>query len=537
MPIVNEFTDAKLFDNFKWLENFVGDLKDPKAEYYGAFYPFAREADGTRRFGAPLFAQDMAKAFTAPRRAWTGELQIDDMPAEALGIIGSMNLGGAAAAPVGEGIVGATMRRGAAKPKMTRAEHKAKDDAAFAAKEAKGIANLAAARESGVGVPTVADPRRLYSPGVYGDPREVAALAETKVAPESRWLKQLFGVNRGDLAALGSREDNMAPRIRFAKNPRGSAAAEQVTVPQNRQRILDQLAEAKTGAPKLWEGMSGWYVMDPVYKRLKELVADPVSEYRNFNEIMGMMSPNSDVIDEINRGTAARYLINQGRFDDFKNLGGIKVSARTNNYPADMRFLKGHKAHGTSHALPVEMWLARGRRFNTDKPKVISYIDASGVPETGFQNKFPVGDAHLARGVGLADVRNNKTPGEAWDLPEATSIQPWFRGIANEVGVEAVPGQAIGWGLWSPYTGVTSPIGAPKLELFANEIARTAAATGMRPEEVRDLVLAGKMYVGGPVTLPMDGTVSRAAYGKGLVGGIEQIETSGPGIAGRKPKK
>jgi len=76
-------------------------------------------------------------------------------------------------------------------------------------------------------------------------------------------------------------------------------------------------------------------------------------------------------------------------------------------------------------------------------------------------------------------------------------LAPWWKKkIAEEVGIESVPAQARTWGLFSPQTGVTTPIGKPKLELIADKIMETARRLNISPEEARDLVLTGKTYAG-----------------------------------------
>jgi hypothetical protein len=137
-------------------------------------------------------------------------------------------------------------------------------------------------------------------------------------------------------------------------------------------------------------------------------------------------------------------------------------------------------------------------------PKVPMYIEASGVPETGFQTATPVGDAHWSRAVGLADTRGAKTikgkevvPGASVSNPEMSMLGPWWREeIAAPLGLESVPAQARAWGTFSPQTGVTTPIGAPKLELIAKQIMHTAKRMGVSPETARDYVLSGKTYAG-----------------------------------------
>jgi hypothetical protein len=60
-----------------------------------------------------------------------------------------------------------------------------------------------------------------------------------------------------------------------------------------------------------------------------------------------------------------------------------------------------------------------------------------------------------------------------------------------------VPAQAVIWGAGSGATGVTSPIGAPKLELLAQQIGETATRLGVTPETARDMIIRGQTYAGG----------------------------------------
>ena len=136
-------------------------------------------------------------------------------------------------------------------------------------------------------------------------------------------------------------------------------------------------------------------------------------------------------------------------------------------------------------------------------PKVPMYIQAAGVPETGFQTRIPVGDAHWSRATGLADVRTAKNYGASVSTPEMQALAPWWREkIAAEHGLESVPAQAITWGLFGRQTGVDTPVGAPKLELLADEIMKASKRTGIDPLTMRDLILSGQAYAGGPLKGP-----------------------------------
>ena len=353
---------------------------------------------------------------------------------------------------------------------------------------------------------TVTNPLRNAFPGIYKRPDVIAQEAAARVAPESPALKQLFGVTRDDLYQMGKgRVGNMPGTLPgAAANPKGSRAALDVMNPRNEQRLLDVLSESEKH-PELVRGMDPWYIMDPAYKRLEELVGPEaaVQKYKQLNTLTGMASPGSDVLTEMNRGTAANYLATQGRFGDFVDYAGKPMGARGADFPEDLRAVMGHPYHRTAQAIPMQQYLDTGA-VQMSSPKVPAYIQASGVPQTGFQTDLPVGDAHWSRAVGLADTRGaatrkgqSVTPGASVSNPEMSTLAPWWKEkIAGQVGLESVPAQARAWGAFSPQTGVESPIGAPKLELLAMKIMEAANRYKISPEEARDLILKGEAYAG-----------------------------------------
>jgi hypothetical protein len=83
------------------------------------------------------------------------------------------------------------------------------------------------------------------------------------------------------------------------------------------------------------------------------------------------------------------YGDNLYRFEDFKKFGG-----QAGRGPADMAAVMGHPYHSTAQSGPMSKYLTGGA-LDMASAKVPSYIAASGVPETGFQTQWPVGDAHL----------------------------------------------------------------------------------------------------------------------------------------------
>lgn len=349
------------------------------------------------------------------------------------------------------------------------------------------------------GQQTVSNPQRNAFPGVYNDPRQVIADATAKVGPEDPLLQRLFGVSRSDLSDLAlSRQGNELGILPGAKpNPTGSAAAHSVMTPANEQRLIDVLAESRN-SPELHKGMTGWYTMDPLYARFRQLYGDEEApaRYAHFNTMVGMASPGSDVGTEIARGTGAHWLNAEGRFNDFIRHGGAMSEG---DAPADMADLPGHVYHRTAQSIPMQQYLESGQ-IQMKSPKVPMYIAASGVPETGFQTETPVGDAHWARGVGLADTRNTRTlqgkeivPGSSVSTPEMQTLAPWWRNrVAGPAGMESVPAQALAWGAFSPYTGIQTAIGAPKLEILSTQIGKLAQRLGVSPETARDMVISGK---------------------------------------------
>lgn len=341
---------------------------------------------------------------------------------------------------------------------------------------------------------TVDNPQRVAYPGIYKDPRVIADEAKAMTAPESPALKNLFGVTRDDLYQIGKgRVGNEEPAIKVAPNQRGSAASTNVMTPANEKRIQNVLTEGEKRAPELTHGMDAWYVMDPAYQRLVHLVGPEEAgrRYQQFNTLTSMASPGSDVLTELNRGTAANMMATQGRFGDFVQYGGRAEGARGADFPDDLRAVKGHPYHSTSHALPMQDYLDKGY-VDMGSPKVPLYIQSSSVPELGFQTKYPVPDAHFTRGVGMSDVRTNKDFAASMRMPEYQPIGPWWNDrIADPLGITSVQGQGRMWGLMAPQTGVDTAIGAPKLELLADRIMQRSKETGIPPDVLRDRILMG----------------------------------------------
>lgn len=372
-------------------------------------------------------------------------------------------------------------------------------------------------------IQTVADPYRNHFPGVYGNPREIAAEAAARVIPEDPALHRLWGVNRGDLdqIALG-RVGNEEPKLSLAANPRGSLAAQNIQTPRNTQRLIDILGEA--GQYPGLKHADAWYVLDPMFQHMERMFGreEAIKRFSRWNTTTGMASPGSDVLTEIQRGTGAHWLEQQGRFEDFKKYAGVPEDRRgkVRGFPEDMRYLAGHPYHMTAQAGPMEKYFETGA-IQSKKAKVPLYVHASGVPETGFQTTGPVGDAHFSRGVGLSDTRKGPTDVQgSFSMPEYQTLQPWWQHeVAAPVGVESVPAQSRLWTVLGPQTGVASPLGQGKLELISRQIMQAAHRKRISPETARDMVLSGKMGAGALAA----GAMSPSVFGRLNAGADEGI--------------
>jgi hypothetical protein len=386
-------------------------------------------------------------------------------------------------------------------PTVERMKFKYEDDAKQARKNVQAIENLRTV------TPTVANPLRAAFPGIYSNPSRIAAEANRMVAPEDPALKELFGVTRDDLyGALQDRVGGQAQTIKRPKTGRipTSPKLESIMSEANTNRLLEGISTARREAPDLVRSMAPWYVMDPMYRRQVELVGEEEATrlFNQMNTLTGMSSPGSGVEAELLRGTAANYLVEKGRFGDFVNKVGIPLDERGSDFPSDIIDVPGHAYHATSHTKPMVNYLKPeyhgDRAVDMKSVKVPSYIEAGGVPGVEgipFQTKTPIGDAHFSRSVGLADVRESGDWGASISGPELRGLEDWWqKDIAEPSGYEAVPAQAINWGLYAPQTGVETRIGAGKLELLARRIMDKAKRTGENPYDLRDRVLKGQAF-------------------------------------------
>jgi hypothetical protein len=407
-----------------------------------------------------------------------------------------------AMSPVQQAAHAASMPKTKGKPPtVDRMKFKYEDDAKQARKNVQGIENLRTVR------PTVDNPLRAAYPGIYKNPSRLAAEANRMVAPEDPALKELFGVTRADL--YGMLQDRVGGQAQTIKRPKTgriptSPQLESIMSEANTNRLLEGISTARREAPALVEGMAPWYIMDPMYRRQVELVGEEEATrlFNQMNTLTGMSSPGSGVDAELHRGTAANYLAEQGRFSDFVDKVGIPFDKRGPDFPSDIIDVPGHAYHATAHTKPMVNYLEPeyhgDRAVEMGSVKVPSYIEAGGVPGVEgipFQTKTPIGDAHFSRSVGLADVRESGDWGASITGPELRGLEDWWqKDIAEPSGLEAVPAQAINWGLYAPQTGVETLIGAGKLELLARRIMDKARRTGENPYDLRDRVLKGQAF-------------------------------------------
>ena len=310
--------------------------------------------------------------------------------------------------------------------------------------------------------------------------------------------QQLFGVNRQDLYDIsqqGRRQGNVDPQLWApGKASKVNEASAAVMNPANAQRIVDTLGEASK-YPELVKGMVPWYVMDPAYQRMEQLVGPEraAKEYHDFNMTVSPFSAGSAVPVELNRGTAANMMRVRGDYPAFQQYGGMPPGKR----PDDIRDLlagaQGHLMH-KGPAAAVARYIDTGEHgFDPNTVKIPLYAQASGVPQTGFQTRLPVPDTHFASAIGMPEARTSADFRGFMDGPEYRHVGPWFReNVAKPMNMEAVPAQAFTWGTYGPQTGVRTNVGAGKLELLAQNIWERAKKLGIDPARLRDDVLTGK---------------------------------------------
>ena len=248
----------------------------------------------------------------------------------------------------------------------------------------------------------VTDPQRSAYPGIYGDPREIAAQAAANVAPEHPALKELFGVTRDDLYGIGeqgTRKGNIEPNVWMPSKPtKGSYSADAIMNPANAQRQIDALSEAMKH-PDLAKGMLSWYVMDPAFRHMEQLVGreQAIKDYTRFNATTAPFSAGSNVNTEINRGTAANMMVARGEYPKFQRWAGTAEEDRSRRFPKELRDVLGHAYHDVQSD-PVARWLETGEHgYGKNAQKIFLYHGASGRSRDRLPDHLAGAGTHISR--------------------------------------------------------------------------------------------------------------------------------------------
>jgi len=349
-------------------------------------------------------------------------------------------------------------------------------------------------------IQTVRDPERMVYPGIYKDPNVIAEEASRRLMRDQGKdgpMSLLFGHTRASLDELSQGRDLEGMRpwpLRQAYTPpggsTGSAVSERVLTRRNANRLLDIHGEAMK-YPGLRETRS-WYEMLPLYQRMDELGV-PIDEQRLFNQRTGIFSAAASPVSEINRGTLAHHLAQQGRIEDFVKYGGVAEKNRLSllGFPDDLLDMKSHAYHRTAQA-PTLAEIEMSGGYYPKEHKVGTYVAATDPVFPNYTR--PVADSHIARGVGYSDVRPGKLANVKANLsnPEYTDFAPWWENsIAGNTGLRSRDQQALLWNVLGPQTGVRY-IGPSKLELMSNQMMKASKRLGVSPEQARDMVLRGE---------------------------------------------
>jgi hypothetical protein len=358
---------------------------------------------------------------------------------------------------------------------------------------------------------TVDDPARVMFPGIYKDVPDLLTDARARWLPdpgESGPMYELFGHTRGsldDLAqenrflqSIGPPEPPWSPPARA----RGAATSEQVLTDRNARRIQNVIGEALED-PQL-RTTRAWYELSPMYDWMTKHGLGPEVQ-RGLNTRMGVMSPGSNPVTEINRGFHAHYLAPQQRWEDLAQYGALPVKGRPDHFPEDLMGLTPHPYMNTA-AMPNLRSFETTGELSSAKHKVPTYVMASD-PVWANATR-PVADAHFTRFLGYPDVRGSgQTAGLRKELSgsEYGDLLPWWtKKIAKPLGIDERDAQALMWNVGGPQTGV-SYIGQPKLEMISNYLGAAAKRLGLPLDEAAYEVLSGRSpgYAEGGLTPEM----------------------------------
>lgn len=342
-----------------------------------------------------------------------------------------------------------------------------------------GLSGLAGA----IGRSTVKSPFRKAFPGIYDNPRDIVNASAEMVAPENRLMQELFGVTRADLDAMTRAKAGKSSVDVPVYQPTARAAkhVENITKPANTKRVASIL-ELASEDPR-FAGSYGWYESQPLLNKYIDMFGaeEGMKRFRQHHALGAALSPATDVNTEIRRASIANQLLESGKLEQFINKSAVPAGA-------------GHAYHATAHAAGLKNLLETGNPFPESlqqAPKVRNYFYS----RTGENTAHPTIDAHMARQIGLADVRPTADFGSI-GAAENLGVRNWFnRDVAAPIGMEGSPAQALLWNAAGKQSGVETALGAPYLELLTGAIQRQSARSGKSPQTVLDEFLAGKGHL------------------------------------------
>ena len=372
---------------------------------------------------------------------------------------------------------------------------------------------------------TVKSPTGKNYPGIYKPQEQLIEEGARMVAPENPLMREMFGVNRQDLDDLTRQHQAQMARENveiptWQTTDRGAQHVYNIMTPSNVQRLQDTLALG--AADPRFAGSYGWYWNEPLKQRYQQLWG-PEEGARRFDQFMqhgSVMSAGAPVPLEIRRASMMDMLANEGREGDF--LAGNLTSGENlmKTFPGMFDDLQhaggyGHIYHRTAHVPGLQRMSDTGRFFDEAKameaPKTPNYYYS----KTGENIMWPTADAHFVRGTGLADVRSGKDTGGSINKGETGRVREFFRNeVANPLGMEGSPAQALMWNVLAPQTGVKTQVGKPYLELMTDAAEREAKRRGITPQQALDEFILGRGRLGM--------SVPGAVVGGGLYGLLDE---------------
>lgn len=267
--------------------SFLGDFSNPDpTAYYGTLVPMAREASGARRLAAPFILQDAVRAFTAPKRALTGEMPLDRMQSEARNLAGFIAGGPVASLAPREAVTVATDILGS--PAVAEMAQKAGNKVAgvtldFMDRVGSNPENAAARR-----MLTAANREGLSPTQVEARVAELGPQATLADALPGLGESLVNAPNQARTAAL-----DFLPARQEGQGKRIISALEENLTPGNYSQNIDELSRARSAAagPKYAEAF------DPLdFKPIKSPLIERLMERPVFQQ--GLRKGITDALDE-----------------------------------------------------------------------------------------------------------------------------------------------------------------------------------------------------------------------------------------------